>query len=574
MGALVVRVGIVRSAQWSNVAAIRHRSRLAGEPQSGCACLRSRDVSFPKNKLRKSLERLSRADRDKTSRRGLMRSKIDAKIERQGKAKKRKPVPGGKALQRLFHFLGQRDPKLNDDVVMALAVPKAARPKLGLTKKAMRAKVGGAAKRARPKGRRGASPAAKKYATAIIKAATALAKKAPRGRTAARATKARGRRGAAALSALSTWQPIGPSNIPNGQTYGTNRVDVIGRVSCIAVDPSNAGHLLLGSAGGGIWEMTTPKIPVNGAPWIPRSDFLPSLAIGAIAFDPTNPARVYAGSGEGNFYANLGAGVYKSTNGGTTWTASASAPFIGVGFFDLVVDRENPAVLYAATTNGFYKSTNSGASWSLKRAGRCWDISLHPNGGMVELLASFVDGLFVSTNAGNSFTAVALPSGPTSGWTRLAVDRVTAAPDVAYLFGAAGAGAHLWRRTGTTWTKITSFPALNISQAWYDWYVAAPPDGSGRVYIGAIDTIRGDLPGSTWKWTNVTTHGTNSVHPDQHCLTFSPGNSKIIYAGNDGGIFRSTDSGETRTMELSATPVRPYGSTLPTETAAIAASIN
>lgn len=89
----------------------------------------------------------------------------------------------------------------------------------------------------------------------------------------------------------------------------------------------------------------------------------------------------------------------------------------------------------------------------------------------------------------------------------ISVDRVAAAPDVAYVFGAAGTGAHLWRRTETTWTKITSFPALNISQAWYDWYVAAPPDNSGRVYLGAIDTIRGDLTGSTRKWTNVTTHG-------------------------------------------------------------------
>jgi len=476
-----------------------------------------------------------------------MRSKIDAKIERQGKAKKRKPVPGGKALQRLFHFLGQRDPKLNDDVVMALAVPKAARPKLGLTKKAMRAKVGGAAKRARPKGRRGASPAAKKYATAIIKAATALAKKAPRGRTAARATKARGRRGAAALSALSTWQPIGPSNIPNGQTYGTNRVDVIGRVSCIAVDPSNAGHLLLGSAGGGIWEMTTPKIPVNGAPWIPRSDFLPSLAIGAIAFDPTAPSRVYAGSGEGNFYANLGAGVYKSTNGGTTWSVIASAPFVGVGFYDLVIDPLNTAIHYAATTSGFYVSTNSGVNWSLKRNVRCWDISVGVIGASTEILAAFQDGLFGSTNNGGSFAAVALPADPAGSWNRLAVDRVKTTPGVAYAFGAKGTAAHLWRRNAGIWTKITTLPAISIGQAWYDWYVAATPNNPNEVYLGEISGHRGNLSGATWTWTPIVTNGANSIHPDQHCLTFSSASSSTIYAGNDGGIYASTNKGATWT---------------------------
>src|SRR5205823_1064260 len=155
-------------------------------------------------------------------------------------------------------------------------------------------------------------------------------------------------------------------------------IDVIGRVASIAVDPNDPKHLLVGGAGGGIWESKD-----TGATWAPRTDQLQSLAIGAITFDPTAPNKVYAGSGEGNFYFNLGAGVYKSTDGGTTWTVSASAPFVGVGFYDLVVDPQNPAILYAATTSGFYKSINSGGSWSLKRAAKCWDISVHPNGGSV-----------------------------------------------------------------------------------------------------------------------------------------------------------------------------------------------
>src|SRR6185295_14734267 len=131
--------------------------------------------------------------------------------------------------------------------------------------------------------------------------------------------------GAAAAAPAPLWKSIGPDHIPNGQTYGTNRVDVIGRVSSIAIDPSNTKHILLGSAGGGIWESNNA-----GASWLPRTDAMPSLAIGALAIDPSNPKRVYAGSGEGNFYANLGAGVYKSTDGGTTWAVLTAAPFVGV----------------------------------------------------------------------------------------------------------------------------------------------------------------------------------------------------------------------------------------------------
>src|SRR5439155_8949950 len=93
----------------------------------------------------------------------------------------------------------------------------------------------------------------------------------------------------------SIWQFIGPSVIPNGQTYGKNRVNVIGRVSSIAVDPKNPKHLLVGAAAGGIWESKD-----TGATWNPRTDQMPSLAIGAIAFDPQDPKNVYAGSGEGN----------------------------------------------------------------------------------------------------------------------------------------------------------------------------------------------------------------------------------------------------------------------------------
>ena len=461
-----------------------------------------------------------------------MKSKRDAKIDRQIRRKAPSPA-GGKVLRRLFAYLAERDPALNSDAVATLTIPKATVPQFGFPKGTTESRAARALAAAPPK-RRAAAPASKSFSTAICKAAKALS------RGSARRT-ARGRRAGAAAappSAAPVWQSIGPDHIPDGQTYGTNRVDVIGRVSGIAIDPNNAKHILLGSAGGGIWESKD-----SGAGWHPRTDQMPSLAIGAVIFDPHNTKRAYAGSGEGNFYKNLGAGVYASTDGGTTWSVLASAPFIGVGFFDIVVDPKTPSILYAATTIGFYKSTNSGSTWSQKRSGRCWDISVDPQGGTVELLAAFEDGIFASSNGGNSFTAVTLPSQPAAAWTRLAVDRVAAAPDVAYAFGAAGNKAHLWRRSGTTWKKVTVPSTLSVNQAWYDWFVAAPPDNAKRVFIGAIDMLRGDLSDTTWGWTNITTQGNKSIHPDQHCLSFAPNDSKIIYAGNDGGIYRSDNSG-------------------------------
>jgi hypothetical protein len=443
-----------------------------------------------------------------------MRGHRDAEIERRSK---QKTPPGGKALQRLFAYLRRRDPAMRESVAAALVLPGA----------------GQTARKPRPRA------AAKSFAAALSKAAAGLSK----GRGRARRAATRGVAGPP--SAAPPWHPLGPSVIPNGQTYGSNLINVIGRVACIAIDPKNPQHVLLGAAGGGIWESKNA-----GAAWSPCTDNMPSLAIGAIAFDPGNAARVYAGSGEGNFYYNLGAGVYQSTNGGTNWSVLAAAPFLGAGFYDLVVDPHNPQILYAATTQGFFKSVNSGGSWKQTRNAVCWDISVHPGGGTVELLAAFADGLFVSTNGGSSFTPVALPGKPAGAWTRLAVDRVTASPDVAYVFGAAGSRAFLWRRTGTAWASVTppgSPSPMNLQQAWYDWYVACPPDNTQRVFLGAIDGFRGDLAGKVWKWTDITTQGPDSIHPDQHCLTFSPGNSNIIYAGSDGGIFRSANSGASWT---------------------------
>ena len=171
---------------------------------------------------------------------------------------------------------------------------------------------------------------------------------------------------------------------------------------------------------------------------------------------------------------------------------------------------------------------------------------MHPNGGTVELLAAFQDGLFASTNGGNTFAAVTLPSTPAAAWTRLAVDRV-----------ADGAGCRLCLRRGRRRGASVApqrhdldedHGAVDARTSIRRGTTGTSPrrrTASDQVYIGAIDTLRGDLSGSTWNWTNITTQGANSIHPDQHCLTFAPGNSKIIYAGNDGGIYRSTNSGGT-----------------------------
>ncbi|MDQ4044180.1 MAG: hypothetical protein M3173_01850 [Chloroflexota bacterium] len=439
---------------------------------------------------------------------------------------------GEKVLERLALFSDQRGFAVNAPIVESAPQPAGAprdatggepEPGLTLSREDVTEEAAGAF-------------ATQDIAEVYIDAARALETAPPQVRSAPEGTAPSETRAAA----IPAWRLVGPLRIPNGQTYGASRVDVAGRVSSVAVDPTNANHILCGSAGGGVWETRD-----GGGSWAPRTDRLPTLATGAIAFDPRSPNVVYAGTGEGNFYAGLGAGLLRSANGGTTWTVHASAPFVGSGFHDLIVDPANSGNLLAATTSGLYTSSDSGATWTRRRSARVWSLSMHPAGGAsAEVLAACSDGLHRSTDGGQTWTLVTLPGAPAS-WNRLAVDHARSTPAVAFAFGAAGGSAYLYRRDAAgTWQRLATPGDLNIGQAWYDWFVAAAPDRDTQVYLGAIEVHRGDLSGTTWTWTTLSAKPSgDSIHPDQHAIAFHPTDPNTIFVGNDGGLYRSPNRG-------------------------------
>ncbi len=465
-----------------------------------------------------------------------MKSSIDSETRRERGVRAKAPeVPGGKVLQRLELFGAQRGFDMGqpivdvDKLVAAMEKEKAA----AKAKKKKKTKA-----RSRAKRRGIGTFAAADMAALYMAGAESL-------EAAATETPAAAAPGAEPLGpqapAAPSWRLVGPRLIPDGQTYGAGRTPVSGRVSSVAVDPSNANHILCGSAAGGVWESRN-----GGASWAPRTDRMPTLTTGAIAFDPTSPNVVYVGTGEGDFYAGFGVGILRSTNGGATWVVHASAPFVGSGFHDLVVDPANGNHLLAATTNGLFESGNGGTTWNQRRFARTWALSMHPaGGGSAEVLAACSDGLYRSGNGGQNWARVNLPGGP-AAWNRLAVDHVRSNPAVAYAFGASGGTAFLYRRNAAgTWQRISTPSDLAVGQAWYDWFLAAAPDRVNQVYLGAINAHRGDLSGSTWSWINLSAKpaGGDSIHPDQHAITFHPTNASTVYVGNDGGLYRSPNRG-------------------------------
>jgi BNR/Asp-box repeat len=359
-----------------------------------------------------------------------------------------------------------------------------------------------------------------------------------------------------AVGLATAWRPLGPTVMRNGQTYGQgigSRVDVSGRVAAIAVDPKDRRHVLVGAAGGGVWESRD-----TGATWTPRGDGLATLTVGALCFDPHTVGTVYLGTGEGDAYARLGQGVYRSTDGGATWSLAAGAPFIGVGFYQIVADPNTQGLLFAASRAGLYISSNGGTTWAQARGARCWSISVHPAGSATEVLAGCLDGLFRSTDAGSTWNAVTLPGTPNpANIRRLAVSHAPTNGEVAWAWAATDPlipisptqsqpTPRLWRRTtaGGGFSALSTNPGQRTGQASYDWHAHGSPASDASVYVGEINLYRVDVAANTVTWSNLSSKvNGDSIHPDQHTVAFDPVDPAVLYAGCDGGIFRSPDQG-------------------------------
>jgi hypothetical protein len=355
---------------------------------------------------------------------------------------------------------------------------------------------------------------------------------------------------AARLAALETlagrddsgpaWRPLGPFAIPHGRTAGSgpgSRPRVAGRVVAVAVDPADPRHLLAG--GGGVWESRD-----GGSSWRPRTDDQPTAAIGALAFAPGDPAVAYAGTGQGEALAALGIGLLRSGDGGATWRPLVAEALLGAGVCDLLVGPADPGRLLAATTAGLWASDDGGVGWEQRLAGRSWAVSAGAGG---ELLAGGEDGLHRSEDGGVTWRPVPLASAP-DGFDRVAIGRA-AGGRVAYVFAAGDGVGHLWRRDhpGGPFEPVKPPADLHSRRAWHSWACAADPGDPDVVWLGAQGLHRGARgPDGRWSWVDLAARPAgDSLPPGQHAVVFQPGDPRVMYVANEGGLFRSPDGGRS-----------------------------
>ena len=359
------------------------------------------------------------------------------------------------------------------------------------------------------------------------------------------------------MAGTSNWVQLGPTAIPKGQTYSPARVLVTGRVTAIVVDPTNTNIIYIASAHGGIWKTLD-----GGLNWTPKSDNEVSLAIGALVMDSGNHLVLYAGTGEGNFSGDsyYGNGILKTTDGGNTWSTLAQSTFTGTRFSRLAVTPGTPARLFAATGNGLYRTLDSGATWTRMTGNslpvvNATDVCIDTAAPATAYAAFWGSGIYKTSNAGAAGqpTWTKLAGGlPASNFTRIALGISPSSPQTIYalLSGPSNANpslAYLLNRFfqstdgGTTWAAIP-LPGGNIGgQGFYNINVAVDPTTPDIVYLSGISIWKAVRNTTTGAWT-ITDIG-RPVHPDNHAFAFQPGNSLTVYAGNDGGIYKSTDGG-------------------------------
>ena len=340
------------------------------------------------------------------------------------------------------------------------------------------------------------------------------------------------------MIAGSRWQPIGPRAIP---ASGIST----GRISTIAVHPTNPNIIYVGGAQGGVWRSTD-----SGANWTPLTDYECSLAMGSLAIDPANPSIVYAATGEQHFSGDsyYGCGVLRSTDGGNNWTRLGASVFVRSRIARLLIVPSTAGStastrLLLAADSGIYRSVDGGANWTRQRTGTFTDVVLDPTNENIVYAAARRVGVFRSSDGGVTWEQLNL-SAPAANVGRINLAISPTAPRTLYAAienFSGGALLGIWKTTdaGATWTQLPSTGLSCGTQCWYDMTIAVHPTDENMVYFGGLSLYRSVNGGL-----NFTNIGIG-IHVDQHYLLFDPQNPQRLYVANDGGIYRSNDAGTT-----------------------------
>ena len=356
------------------------------------------------------------------------------------------------------------------------------------------------------------------------------------------------------------WRALGPERVNSGGVF------TAGRVSAIAIHPTDMNILYAGGAQGGVWRSDDA-----GESWRPLTDHECSLAMGSIAIDPVNPDIIYAGTGEQHFSGDsyYGCGVLRSLDAGENWEQLGVQEYVsrerggGARIARVVIDRATAGsatstTVLAASTYGLFRSTDSGRSWHLVLDGLATDLVPHPEDPAIMYAALYGRGVYKSTDTGENWVS-------TSAGMNLDVARrinlaiAPSSPESLYASfetrETAGAGLSMYRTTdgATSWQQVPAAGALCHYQCWYDMTIAVHPTSPLNVYFGGLLLYHSVDGGQTFAEHH------NGIYVDEHLLVFDTlRGPNALYLANDGGVYRTIDGGTTWTSLATNLAVAQY----------------
>lgn len=382
------------------------------------------------------------------------------------------------------------------------------------------------------------------------------------------------------------WAFVGPDYVPpSPYQYASHG---IGRINCVAFHPSDSNIFWIGSGQGGVWKTTD-----GGITWNPLTDQLPITRISDIAVDPLHPDTMYISVGDYAYIGiglmtdgrkrntHYGMGVFKTTNGGITWSPTTLSfnltDFDGSLIRRVLINPNNTSSLVAAGTSGIWKSADGGQNWLHINDSLIWDLEMDPtspnilyaSSGFVANLQLGSAAIMKSVDFGTTWTVLNTGIPPKNAAQR--IELTISRKDHNYIYAVAcdgspsvtgsalGNGLYGFYKSidgGTNWTLMAdTLSAPNIlaygdgvnpdrtgGQGTYDLAIVADAFDKDRVYVGGINVWGTDDGGITWDGVSFwwPKFASPAVHADQHFLAFNPLN-KRYYVCNDGGIY-STDS--------------------------------
>ncbi len=333
-----------------------------------------------------------------------------------------------------------------------------------------------------------------------------------------------------------------------------------GRVTSVAGSASDPKLYYIGAAGGGVWKSAN-----SGQTWDPVFDKEGVGAIGAVAIDPTDTKTVWVGTGESNPRNDVsyGDGLYKSTDGGDSWTNVGLKGTWAISRI-LIDPRDHDHVIVGALGNVFSDSAQRGI-YVTNDGGKTWKQTLFvgPESGASDLAmdaknpsvvfagiwkfqrrpwtftsGGAEDGIYKSTDGGETWTKLEGHGLPTTPMGRIGLAVAPSNGNRVYAVIESKEGV-LWRSDdgGADW-QMVSDNSLVDARPFYFSHVEVDPKNPDRVYAISFEVMLSTNAGKTFKST------ADSVHSDFHAIWIAPNDPSRIILGEDGGYVLTLDGGD------------------------------